>query len=190
MIPNILQEVKDLGYAIFTNGDYNLNIIGVRKNFVQNNTFDDEIHVAFKQNGNWVDFVFTITTDPGLYYLVNPMNLSGTAIMVDGQYRGAYKLGLHRNQYEALVQRGGKVKVYRDRNKDEVLDMDKESIIDGYFGINIHRATKNGSSSEVNKWSAGCQVFQNSHDFDVFISLCKKSASLYGNSFTYTLLEK
>ncbi|MGI9554833.1 MAG: hypothetical protein ACR2M6_02560 [Vampirovibrionia bacterium] len=190
MIPSILNDVKDLGYKIFTQGEYNLNIIGVRKNFVQNNKFDDEIHVVFKQNKEWIDLVFPITTDPGLYYLVNPINISGTAIMVEGQYRGAYKVGLHRNKYEALVQTGGKVRVYRDRNKDEVIDMNKESIIDGYFGINIHRATSQGSSNDVNKWSAGCQVFQNSNDFDIFMSLCNKSKSIFGNSFTYTLLEK
>ena len=65
-----------------------------------------------------------------------------------------------------------------------------ESIDSGYFGINIHRSAKKGESTNVNKWSAGCQVFKNSLDYDIFICICEKSAEIYGNSFTYTLLEK
>ena len=190
MIPKILQDVKNKGYRTFVNGSYNLNIIGVRSSSNISNKFDDEIHVVFKQDDKWVDLVFPITTDPGLYWLENPTRVEGTAILCAGQYRSAYKLGLHRNSYEALVQTGGTVKVYRDRNKDQVLDRAKDTIHSGFFGINIHRSSKSGESSAVNKWSAGCQVFKNVYDYNIFIALCKKSAEIYGNGFTYTLLEK
>lgn len=58
-----------------------------------------------------------------------------------------------------------------------------------FFGINIHRASKWGTSTQIDKWSAGCQVIANNEDFDEFMSLARKGAQLYGNSFTYTLIE-
>jgi len=116
------------------------------------------------------------------------LNVSGTAILVPGQYRGVYKIGKHRGQYEALVQLGGRVKVYRDRNKDEVLDMNPDTADEGYFGINIHKAGT--QSTEVNKWSAGCQVFANEYDFRQFMNLVKRSAELWGETFTYTLVDE
>ena len=78
-----------------------------------------------------------------------------------GAVRGAYKIGLHRGSYEALVQRGGRVRLYRDANMDDILDMEPEDISDPtYAGIKIHRAsTRDGGSENVDKWSAGCQVF-------------------------------
>ena len=55
------------------------------------------------------------------------------------------------------------------------------------YGINIHKAGKD--SSDVNTWSAGCQVFKKTADFDEFIGLVKKQEAKYGNKFTYTLID-
>lgn len=189
MIPFLLQAVKALGHTVFTNGDYNLNIIGIRNPVPVVNKFDDMICVVYKENGQWITRSYPATTDPGTYWLANPMKVTGTAIMVPGQYSGAYKIGKHRGSYEALVQTGGKVKVWRDGNRDEILDYEAEDAeYDGYFGINIHRATAHGASPEVNKWSAGCQVFQESEDFAEFMEIVNKSAEVYGDTFTYTLI--
>ena len=81
-----------------------------------------------------------------------------------------------------------KVSVYRDNNKNTILDYDKTTISKGMFGINIHRSNQNTESVNVEKWSAGCQVFKNPNNFNDFISICKKSSEIYGNKFTYTLL--
>ena len=104
-------------------------------------------------------------------------------------YKNTKKIGLHRGSYEALVQRGeNPVQIYRDSNKDEILDMEKNSILEGHFGINIH---KSGSDSKiVEKWSAGCQVFKTSSDFKDFMTLVNRAAKYWGPSFTYTLLEE
>ena len=40
----------------------------------------------------------------------------------------------------------------------------------------------------INKWSAGCQVFKKIDDYNKFMELCKDSANIYGNGFTYTLI--
>ena len=81
------------------------------------------------------------------------------------------------------------MKVYRDSDKDDILEHDPENIAQGYFGINIHRASSVRTSSDVDRWSAGCQVFADPNDYKLFIELCKISVDLYGNSFSYTLLE-
>jgi hypothetical protein len=57
------------------------------------------------------------------------------------------------------------------------------------YGIDIHRANKTGTTKTVDKNSAGCQVFESADDFDLFLKLCQKHKSLYGNRFTYSLID-
>jgi len=178
------------GYTFFDgNKQLNVNLIGVRRDNPGTNEFDDFLVMIYRDKQlKEVCEVFPVTTDPGEYWLENPMNPKGTAVLVPGQYRGTWQLGKHQNNYEALVQRK-EVKVWRDNNKDKVIDYKSfHTISEGYFGINIHRSNPYDKSYLVNKWSAGCQVFQSVDDFDEFMKICKKSANLYGNSFTYTLL--
>lgn len=187
MRPVLLDYVASLGHAVFERGKYNLNIIGIRSKTHEPNKFDDRICVVFKDEVGWITRTWSATTDPGQYWLDHPMKPTGTAILVPGQYRGVYKIGTHRT-YTALTQRGGRVKIYRDGNKDEVLDHDPESITEGYYGINIHKAGE--ESTEVNRWSAGCQVFANERDFDEFMSICTAAKSLWGEFFSYTLVDE
>lgn len=179
------------GYAYFTKGSYNLNIIGVRTNHgnAVTNEFDDAIVVLYKSPGGKESrFVAPITTEPGLTPMLNPTHKLGTAIMVPGQYRGCWSIGLHQGKYQALCQRKP-VRVYRDRNRNRSYDLDVKSIDTGVFGINIHKAGV--VSKLVDKWSAGCQVFKTEADFDAFMRLCKQQvASGRGETFTYTLLNE
>ena len=187
---NLRNFVTYKDYVFFDgNKPLNLNILGVRRNNSGTNKFDDFIAVLYKdENLNPVCKVYPITTDPGEYWLKNPINPKGTAVLVPGQYRGAWKIGKHQNNYTALVQRK-KVKVWRDNNRDEVIDYQQLKLInEGYFGINIHRSNPYTQSFLVNRWSAGCQVFQKIDDYKEFMELCKLSADLYGNSFSYTLI--
>jgi len=185
-VKNVLAAMKKLGHAVFETGDFNLNLIGIRTKDATTNTFNDYLVCLFKQKGEWVLLQFAATTDPGLYYLENPLNVSGCAIVKPGQYSGLWQLGLHRNAYKALVQKKP-VTVYRDNNGDGVLDFKNEQT--GHFGINCHRAQKAQESNLVHRWSAGCQVFADGFDFEIFMAVCEKSAKAYGNSFTYTLIE-
>lgn len=177
------------GYVYFTKGDYNLNLIGVRSEDDSNgikNTFNDVFIIEYKVNGQWYSKVFSCTTDPGIYYLKEKLLSSkGCAILKPNQYRSSYKLGFHQGKYKALVQ-SKNVTVYRDKNKDDKLDYINEET--GMFGINIHKAGE--ESKQVDKWSAGCQVLAIKKNFDELIDLCEKSSAIYGNSFTYTLVEE
>lgn len=179
-----------LGYAYFKKGYYNLNIIGIRKEGNKvTNVFDDYLVVIYNtEKEGRKTMIFEITTDPGLDYIMNPIAKKGTAILVPGQYRGCWKIGLHQGKYEALCQRKP-VKVYRDANKDKVYDFKPNTIEDGIFGINIHKAGY--ESKQVNNWSAGCQVFKRYNDFRSFMRLCHKQVeSGWGETFTYTLLKE
>ena len=180
------KNVIDAGHAWFDNGNYNLNIVGVRTLDVTANSFNDYIYIAFKTGGNEHIFCFDATTDPGLFWRENPINIDGAAIVKSGQYRGLWKIGKHQGKYPALIQRKP-VTVYRDNNSDHKLDFDGEQQT-GHFGINLHHASGTGTSKQVDKWSAGCQVLANVHDHELFMAICNKAASLYSNSFTYTLL--
>ena len=186
----VKQVLESKGYAFFTNGVYNLNIIGIRNPNLVANSFDDTMVVIYKIGGEWITKVYAITTDAGTYWLKNPMSNKGTAILVPNQYRGVYSIDLHNNKYLALCQRNGKVEVYRDNDKDLILDMDSAKIEKGMFGINIHRSNPFSESLKVDKFSAGCQVFKRVKDFNEFMEICQKSKALWGNSFTYTLIKE
>ena len=56
------------------------------------------------------------------------------------------------------------------------------------FGINIHRQWGPDDREYTGGVSAGCQVFQSSVDFYEFMETCDISAGIYGNAFTYTLV--
>jgi hypothetical protein len=114
------------------------------------------------------------------------MSSLGTAMLKEGQYIDAYKQGLHKGQYTALVQ-DKPVTTYRDYDRNAVFDFGQKETT-GNYGINIHKA--GADSQNVDKWSAGCQVFQKSEDFQEFMQLSDKHKANYGNKYTYTLLDE
>lgn len=185
--------MKSKGYKYFTGGDYDVNIIGVRNSDTHGkvtNAFDDCVTISYKEEGEWKFHCFKATTDPGSHWEQNLLNKKGVAILKPGQYRGSHKLRLHQGKYLALGQQKP-VKVYRDNNKDGKYDLLEENIDEGIFGINIHRATGRAGkgSVQVDKWSAGCQVIAHNDDWHQFLDICQTAREIWGNSFTYTLLE-
>ena len=188
----IKEAVLCKNYKWFENGDYNLNIVGVRNSNTNQeitNKFDDKLTVSYSINGELKYEEWNATTDPGIYYSENLLNPDGVAILKPNQYRSTYQIGLHQGKYEALTQRLP-VEVYRDSNRDDNYDLDEYSLQEGMFGINIHRAgTFINGSTQIDKWSAGCQVLSKESDFNLLMGLAEKARNLYGNSFTYTLIE-
>lgn len=182
--------VQAKGYLFFSSGQYNLNVVGIRTDDQESNSFNDYLCVAYNDGHNNIIHTFPITTDPGLYYRQNTANVKGTAIVVPGQHRGVWKIGKHQGKYKALVQ-NKPIKVFRDNDRDSTLDY-TDNVDEGYHGINCHRANASRTSTQVDKWSAGCQVFANPDDFDIFMAICERAVSgpSNGSSFTYTLLEE
>lgn len=189
----MLLEIQSLlnrsNYKTYTR-PFELNIVGIRADSIKPNAFDDSINVFYKTNdGKWQLHRFPATTDPGTYWLKNMMNSKGTAIVKEGQYIGSHGIGMHRGKYLALTQKRP-LTVIRDYNRDAVLDFMNGKEETGIFGINIHHASAWGTTNTVDKYSAGCQVFANINDFNLFMQLAQRHKQLYGNDFTYTLVDE
>ena len=192
----IQNTVEGKGYKYFhdnSNKSYDVIIIGIRNSETKGrvtNAFDDTITIAYKTDGEWQYHEFGCTTDPGTHWVENLLNPDGVAILKPGQYRGSHTIGLHHGKYEALKQQKP-LKVYRDDNEDSTYDCLEENVKEGIYGINIHRATAktHGTSTRVDKWSAGCQVIASNDDFQEFMEICRKARDIHGNSFSYTLIE-
>ncbi|MCU0436717.1 MAG: hypothetical protein MUC49_02310 [Raineya sp.] len=194
MIKVLLNIAKRNNYKVFTR-PYELNIWGIRSKSTASGKFDDEIIVFFKdEKGNWQLKSYEASTDPGTFFLKNPMQNLGTAILNKGQHldkwQGQYNTRLGFTAYE-LVQSLGEVEIIRDYNRDAFLDFNNGTITKGFYGLNIHVGTSPGGESiDVGQWSAGCQVFANWNDYQEFTKLCERHAQLYGNKFSYTLIDK
>lgn len=130
--------------------------------------------------GQW-----TATTRPGPYYTENPINSKGAANIMPGQY-AAWKVGLHRGQYEALVQRGT-LRIARDKNQDYDRAGDVIEIGD-YEGINQHHGS---DAPEVGPHSAGCLVARMVDGHEDFMSQVKQDPRFVADNdfmFTSTIL--
>lgn len=184
-LQDVIKVLNKKGYALFE-GDkkpFNLNYIGIRD---MGGQWNDQFVLMWKYKGNWSFYTWMGTTDPGAYYLKNPMNVKGTAIMAEGQHRGLYKLGRHRGRYDALVQ-ASKVKVYRDGDRDSKPELNSLKVYEGFFGINSHRAHTKVEVSRIGKYSAGCQVTWQHLEYLVALWIWKQGFKSWP-TLTYTLL--
>lgn len=191
-LPPFLQTIRSMGHEVFTSGDFNLNFIAIRFGDASAESFDDWITCWYKRDGQWHTHWWRATTDPGSYWMDNPMNVKGTAQVVPDQYRGLWKVGRHKT-YKAFEQ-AGQVKVYRHQPGKE---RTSPPIDIGDFHINGHAAdtdpwdTVDPNRTSVGRWSAGCQVWADSAGFREAIGLAEESIRRgYPNSFTYTLVKE
>lgn len=183
---------KVINYFIKKNYSLNersdeINICGLEfTDLKERDKFNDLILLFnFNQKVGKLIATYRATTEAGTYYTNNPMNPKGCAKLAYGQYK-AWQVGLHNGKYEALVQ-AKPVKVFRDKNKD--FDREGDQFEEGIYGINIHHAY---SSSNIDKYSAGCQVVQSHKEFAKFLELVKKDVNYIKDKdhlFTYTLVE-
>lgn len=188
-LDQIKAVLDEKGYEFFDNNEkYNLNIISIRKDNKVPDSFDDELYLVYRDDDVSMQVQsFPVTTDPGLKILLKPVTAKGTAILVPNQYRGTHIIRKHRGKYDAVCQERP-VTVWRDDNKDEVLDFNNINRESGRFGINIHRSNPQTESTIVGGWSAGCTVFKRVKDFYFFMKQAYKTRETFGNSFSYTLL--
>lgn len=189
-LQQIIKTAESKGYTI-DKRPFKLNLIGVRNSKATNqNTFDDQIaYFYYDNNGQLRGKVSVGTTDPSTYWLNNPMNVQGAAILKSGEYKDAYAIGLHKGLYTALVQ-VKPVTTIRDDDRNALINYFAPTTT-GKYGINIHRATLNKANKAViGQDSAGCQVFRDVADYNEMIDLAKKSREKYGNKFSYILIDE
>lgn len=158
-------------------------LIGIRD--IRNvDSFNDEF-ILYSPYGDILMLFNEFTTDPGIYYLREPISIKGTAILMEGAHRGIWSFGLHKGRYRALVQVNSCC-VYRDANKDDIINMNTNTRDCGFFGINLHHGY---NSYRVGKNSAGCQVFRREEDLNSVLGVLSGRFSFL-KSFSYYLYRK
>lgn len=181
LIDKFISIAKELNYPIFkSNKAYpiNLNIWGIRSKNSSTKYYNDVIVVFYNEPNDefddWNVRIYEATTDPSDINLKKPVSYKGCAILPEGCHKGLWKIGKHKNQYQALVQ-ANNCQVIRDRDYDDILDFDN-TFDYGMFGINCHRASSTKIQDEIGHYSAGCQVFKDVNLFTKeFMPLCKKA---------------
>lgn len=175
-------------YPLFTNGDYNLNIFGIRNPKGRADEFDDVLGILYKKRGIWELFQMKATTDPGVYYMKNPMVADGCGILAEGFYKGMWKTGYFHG-VKCLIQKGV-IQYYRDNNRDLIHDLDTKTLKSGgaEIGCFMHPHFQNVQiAKQVWNSSAMCQVPKSNNDFQVFMGIVEKAIPLFGDSFSYSL---
>jgi len=179
--PAVVVACERLGHPMHSDGQ--INLIGVRSANRKAGKFDDYIHLAWVTDGLWNHRTYPATTDPGIPWLEDGPD-KGTAIMCPGSWP-VYRFDNHQGRvgYRTLCQRAGVIRCYRDDDGDAILDLNHDSIEEGWFGLNIHHAGED--STIVGRWSAGCQVFSRKSDWADAMDICEASGA---ELFTYTLI--
>lgn len=190
----IYSEVKALFETLelrfYDKGIFNVNLFGIRSGFDQVNEFNDQLGIAYRDEfGNGQVLMHKGTTKPGLYWLKNKKgNVNGTFILAPGQYPNCWSIGKHKG-YEALVQLGSPFKGWRDNDQDGMFDPEGRIYTD-VTGLNMHTTSFKNDVDKVGAYSAGCQVRQHSEDHLMVMQVLRRSAEIYGNNFSYTLIDK
>ena len=70
-LDQIKSTVISKGYKWFEEGDFNLNLIGIRNSDTGDevtNKFDDTFFMAYRESGKWKIYNYACTTDPGAHW--------------------------------------------------------------------------------------------------------------------------
>ena len=194
-VANVEKAMIKNGYPIDRSGK--LNIANIRSSDRTVDTFNDVQILWWYVDGIINAIKFSVTVDPGLDNILNPINVKGCAIVAPGFYHNVWALGKHKGKYDALVQ-VNEILVFRDSNKDAKYDYTEKSnwgsiraideftklmiskdhfrylLEEGIFGINCHRANQWKIINKVGLYSAGCVVHEDPKDYvDTFIPTIK-----------------
>lgn len=187
------QEIKEMyscdGYK-FYEGEFAINLYGIRKGYDVVNEFDDILGAAFQDSfGNGVVIESQGTTKPGLHWLKNKKgNVNGTAILQPGQYLRCWQIGLHNGKYSALRQ-VTRFNVWRDGDSDGEFDIDGDTYTD-VTGLNMHTTSFVNEIEKVGAYSAGCQVRKHHEDHELVMAILNRAKDRWDNDiFSYTLFE-
>ena len=137
------------------------------------NEFNDSVGVIAwdSEEKEWdLLCLYQATTEPGDYYIDNPLNPNGCACLDWGLHKGIWQFGHHKG-YRALVQ-ADTVRLRRTRDtklRDDVVSVERGN------GINLHSTSTGFSGDNVGRWSAGCVVIRSWDDFRAFLKTLERS---------------
>lgn len=175
---------------------YSVTLGAIRTADNESNKFNDWIFASFFTKGNGMEtIIIPGTTDAGLHYRLNPINILGTAIIQHGvQHMGAYQ---YQNPKEDSSLRGHKGKeafkqvadmsYWRDADRDKYLEFDGEEQV-ANNATNGHDMGTLGNN--VNKWSAGCWG-STEEKMDLLYTFAKIQRDRgMGDTFSFALLHE
>lgn len=197
--------LKKKGYAFFESGEFNLNIIAIREDDKFENKFSDTLHIVYKVFGKWRVLTLPWTTLAGTLGFggeQNPLTasqtgtgVSGTAIILEGQYRGAFKWVENGWQYPFLqyFKQVKPLKYLRDNDRNGIITRDGK-IYEGDYQTHIHAMSPEGMDQDYvnydwSPWSQGCQG-NPSYYFNKLKPIVRNAIALWGDRFTYTLIHR
>ena len=188
-IETIHEVMRDSGMVVFDE-PFDITMGGIRTKDNGSNKFNDWLFSSFfTEKGGIMSVIVEGTTDAGLYYRENPMNVDGTAIIQHGvQHRGAYtymKKGGHRGQ-EAFRQTG-KMAYWRDANRDKYLDFGGDVRHD-IFNTNGHDMGSVGNN--VGRWSGGCWGSTEENMYLLYLMANRQISHALGNKFSFAMLHE
>jgi len=139
---------------------------------IKGDLYDDEI-VCIHRDSYDLGLAFKSwrgVTQPGAGVRSRPYNgTDGAGTLAPGFYRRQLAFGKWGN-YDALIQQQTPYYVFRDPNRDEILDLVVETIGHGW-GFQTHR--RRGDRTHVKRSFGGCQGTLIEADFEAFINLFK-----------------
>lgn len=170
-----------------------INVFGIRdERGMKDDVINDWICIADSKTEEVYKFKGSV--DPGIFYTNHMIssNLKGVAHIALGNHPKVYMVGLHKGKYEAMVQQGNKIKIWRDVDKNFKFTKGKDIVSTGWYGVNIHRMSDWKILTKIGRYSAGCNIIQNVKDFSNFLKIVKNSNHYKkyrgGARFSYTLI--
>lgn len=194
-IEKIHQVMKENDMVVFDK-PFSVTLGGVRTKDNKSEKFNDWLFASlFTDKGGLVSVILEGTTDAGLYYRENPLNVDGTAVIQHGkQHRGAYqyqnpeindRLRGHKGQ-EAFKQIGD-MDYWRDLDRDKYIEFDGEEYR-GNFATNGHDMGSTGN--RVGKWSAGCWGSEEKNMDILYMMALLQMKNGMGSVFSYAMLHE
>ena len=188
-----IEELKALykkkNYPFFENGDWNINLFGIRSKNRIAGEFDDIIGFALKIKGEWYVKTYQGTVDCGAYFMKNLMHPDGAAFMVPGFYRGLWRLGNFKGTKALLQVRP--VKYYRDKNLDNIMDLNPAMISEGLIGLLNHEHFQKGDNAEhIYNSSAACWVTKSRKDHQDLIYFVEQSVKVFPGDVSVALFDE
>ena len=177
MIAIIQKILGSKGFTVFTR-PFELNIIGIRSENPREGFFDDEIHVFYTtKKGEWEYRVYKASTDAGSF-----LGKGDYPLLAEGQYLDSFQWGEIKGIPSLMAVKP--LNVIVGYNRKSLLD-----VFNGRQGALRIDMAFHPSTDQDTKEAGGLQVFEDQGEFAHFMRLCELHKKLYGNSFTYTLLD-
>lgn len=194
MLNQVIQAMTEKGYSVFLSKPYDINLVIIRGEYLPDH-FNCKLLIFYKNEEETVNsHIFPITSYPGNYWIDNPMQPAGCAVITEGQHRGCWQLGFH-YQIPALVNTNPNRPISwvrvprgsRQLQREVLLKLKKES---GAVGLNLHPVMDQNNLT-VGQDSAGCPVVQHLAHFNLIMDLVRMQvAQGLGSNFTLTVIHK